>query len=36
LRRYVPPTTLPTPVATSSALAERPLSPPKLERADHD
>jgi diadenylate cyclase len=36
LRRYVPPTTLPTPVATSAEQAERRLSPPKLERADHD
>ncbi|MGI9101006.1 MAG: diadenylate cyclase CdaA [Terriglobales bacterium] len=33
-RRYVPPTTLPTPVAASEA--ERPMTPPKLERADHD
>src|SRR5512147_428646 len=36
LRRYVPPTTLPTPVATTAEQAERRLSPPKLERADHD
>ncbi len=33
-RRYVPPTTLPTPVATGEA--DRPMTPPKLERADHD
>jgi diadenylate cyclase len=36
LRRYVPPTTLPTPVAMTPDQAERRLSPPKLERADHD
>jgi diadenylate cyclase len=36
LRRYVPPTTLPTPVATTAEQAERRLSPPKLERADHN
>ena len=36
LRRYVPPTTLPTPVATTAEQAERRLTPPKLERADHD
>jgi diadenylate cyclase len=30
LRRYVPPTTLPTPVATTAEQAERRLSPPKL------
>jgi diadenylate cyclase len=36
LRRYVPPTTLPTPVATTAEQAERRLHPPKLERADHD
>ena len=36
LRRYVPPTTLPTPVATTAEQAERRLAPPKLERADHD
>jgi diadenylate cyclase len=36
LRRYVPPTTLPTPVATTAEQAERRLSPPKLERVDHD
>ena len=36
LRRYVPQTTLPTPVATTAEQAERRLSPPKLERADHD
>lgn len=34
LRRYVPPTTLPTPVATTAEQAERRLAPPKLERAD--
>ncbi len=35
LRHYVPPTTLPTPVATTAAEEAR-LSPPKLERAEHD
>ena len=34
LRHYVPQTTLPTPVATT--LEEAKLSPPKLERAEHD
>ena len=38
LRRYVPATTLPTPVATTPEQAERRLAPPKLERAgnSHD
>jgi diadenylate cyclase len=36
LRRYVPPATLPTPVAATPEQAERRLHPPKLERADHD
>ncbi len=34
LRHYVPPTTLPTPVAVTAEEAR--LAPPKLERAEHD
>jgi len=34
LRHYVPPTTLPTPVATTAEEAR--LTPPKLERAEHN
>ena len=36
LRRYVPPTTLPTPVASTPEQAEGRLHPPKMERAEHD
>ena len=36
LRRYVQPTTLPTPVASTPEQAEGRLHPPKMERAEHD